>query len=149
MDLFPIWYHDRYWLKVFISTISFHDPDLDDRILKNVKVFIHVFKTLLFPNLIAELIHLWFDEYFAHCNPPNPIPNSFPGHVKIKVTNLEFSRNKVCNIRRAILSGDKSCLWELPFRLAIFCEILSHCVRYGMYAFHPSVCHMRIHPSVH
>ena len=25
-------------------------------------------------------------------------------------------------------------LWELPFRLARICEILSHSVRYGMYA---------------
>ena len=35
---------------------------------KNVKVFVYVFKILLIPNLITELIHLWFDEYFAHCN---------------------------------------------------------------------------------
>ena len=28
MDLAPIWYHDIYWLKVFISTISTHDLDL-------------------------------------------------------------------------------------------------------------------------
>ena len=29
MDFVPIWYHDRYWSKVFISTISTHDHDLE------------------------------------------------------------------------------------------------------------------------
>ena len=29
MDLIPIWYHDRYWSKVFISTISTYDCDLE------------------------------------------------------------------------------------------------------------------------
>ena len=29
MDLVPIWYHDGYWSKVFISTISTHDCDLE------------------------------------------------------------------------------------------------------------------------
>ena len=29
MDLVPIWYHDRYVLKVFISTISTQDRDLE------------------------------------------------------------------------------------------------------------------------
>ena len=29
MDLIYIWYHDIYWSKVFISTISFHDLDLE------------------------------------------------------------------------------------------------------------------------
>ena len=28
MDLIPIWYHDRYWSKVFISNINTHDRDL-------------------------------------------------------------------------------------------------------------------------
>ena len=78
---------------------------------KNVKVFVYVFKTLLFLNLITE-IHLSFDEYLliaipSPLPPPPPSPST-PGHVKIKVT--EFSRNKICNIRRAILSGDMSCL---------------------------------------
>ena len=34
---------------------------------KMLKFFVKVFKTLLFPYLITELIHFWFDEYFAHC----------------------------------------------------------------------------------
>ena len=29
MDLVPIWYHNRYWTKVFINTISTHDCDLE------------------------------------------------------------------------------------------------------------------------
>ena len=29
MDLVPIWYHARYWSKVFISTISTHCPGLE------------------------------------------------------------------------------------------------------------------------
>ena len=48
-----------------------------------------------------------------HPTPPPPptAPPTLPtpGHVKIKVTDLEFSRNKMCNIRWAILSGDRSC----------------------------------------
>ena len=29
MDLVPVCYHDRYWSKVFISTTSTHDGDLE------------------------------------------------------------------------------------------------------------------------
>ena len=29
VDLIPIWYHDRYWSKHFISTVSTHDRDLE------------------------------------------------------------------------------------------------------------------------
>ena len=32
MDLVPVWYHDKYWSKVFISTISIHDRDLEDQV---------------------------------------------------------------------------------------------------------------------
>ena len=28
-DIVPVWYYDRYWSKVFISTISAHDRDLE------------------------------------------------------------------------------------------------------------------------
>ena len=28
----------------------------------NVKVFIKIFKTSLFPNLATDLIHLWYDD---------------------------------------------------------------------------------------
>ena len=61
MDLVLIWYHDRYWSKVFISTIGTHDCDLELRSQTydlNVKVFFKVFKISLFPNLSADLILL-------------------------------------------------------------------------------------------
>ena len=29
MDFVPIWYYDRHWSKVLISTISTHDRDLE------------------------------------------------------------------------------------------------------------------------
>ena len=29
MDFVPIWYYDRHWSTVFISTISTHDRDLE------------------------------------------------------------------------------------------------------------------------
>ena len=56
----------------------------------NVKVFVEVFKTSLFPNLITDLIHLW---YMIHIGPKffcSTVPTT-PGHVKVKVTDLEFS----------------------------------------------------------
>ena len=52
----------------------------------NVKAFVKVFKTSLFPNLITDLIHLWYDDTYwskiLHITTPL-------GHVK--VTDLEFS----------------------------------------------------------
>ena len=55
-----------------------------------------------------DLVPIWYKD--KYCPPPS---HTYPGHVKNKVTDLEFSRNKVCNIRRAILSGDRSC-FSLP-----------------------------------
>ena len=54
----------------------------------NVKVFVKVFKTSLFPNLITDLIHLWYDDTYW-----SKILRSTTtlGHVKVKVTDLEFS----------------------------------------------------------
>ena len=52
----------------------------------NVKVF----KTLLFPNLITDLIHLWYDDTYLSKILRSTIPTT-PGHVKVKVTDLEFS----------------------------------------------------------
>ena len=65
-----------------------------------------------------------------------PIPTTL-GHVKIKVTDLEISRNKMCNIRRAILSlsGDRSCLWDIFSSFFsgpdCFQQILKICVNHG------------------
>ena len=56
----------------------------------NVKVFIKVFKTSLFPNLITDLIHLWYDDAYWSKILHSTIPTTL-GHVKVKVTDLEFS----------------------------------------------------------
>ena len=52
-----------------------------------------------------------------HPKSPHPHPTA-RGHVKIKVTDLEFSRNKMCNIRLAFLSGDRSCFILLAYSWA-------------------------------
>ena len=56
----------------------------------NVKVFLTVFKTSLFPNLITDLLHLWYDDTYwskiLHITIPTTI-----GHIKVKVTDLELS----------------------------------------------------------
>ena len=57
--------------------------------LLNVKVFVKVFKTSLFPNLITDLIHLWYDDTYWSKFLRNTIPTTL-GHVKVKVTDLEF-----------------------------------------------------------
>ena len=42
----------------------------------NVKVFVKVFKTSLFPNLTMDLIHLWYDDTYwskiLHSTIPTP-----------------------------------------------------------------------------
>ena len=55
----------------------------------NVKVFVKVFKTSLFPNLITDLIHLWYDDTYWSRILHNTIPTTL-GHVKVKVTDFEF-----------------------------------------------------------
>ena len=56
----------------------------------NDKVFIKVFKTSLFPNLITDLLHVWFDDTYWSKILRSPIPTTL-GHVRVKVTDLEFS----------------------------------------------------------
>ena len=56
----------------------------------NVKVFVKVFKTSLFPNLITDLIHLWYGDTYWSKILRSTIPTTL-GHVKVKVTDLEFS----------------------------------------------------------
>ena len=56
----------------------------------NVKVFVKVFKTSLFPNLITYLIRLWYDDTYWSKILCSNIPTTL-GHVKVKVTDLEFS----------------------------------------------------------
>ena len=56
----------------------------------NVKIFVKVFKTSLFPNLITDLIHLWYDDTYWSKILHSTITTTL-GHVKVKVTDLEFS----------------------------------------------------------
>ena len=56
----------------------------------NVKVFVKVFKTSLIPNLITDFIHLWYDDTYWSKILHSTISTSL-GHVKVKVTDLEFS----------------------------------------------------------
>ena len=56
----------------------------------NVEVFVKVFKTSLFPNLITDLIYLWYDDTYWSKILCSTIPTTL-GHVKVKVTDLEFS----------------------------------------------------------
>ena len=56
----------------------------------NVKVFVKVFKTSLFPNLITDFIHLWCDDTYLSKILRSTIPTT-QGHVKVKFTDLEFS----------------------------------------------------------
>ena len=53
----------------------------------NVKVFVKVFKTSLFPNLITDLIHLWYADTYWSKILRSTIPTTL-GHVKVKVTDL-------------------------------------------------------------
>ena len=46
----------------------------------NIKVFVKVFKTSLFPNLITDLIYLWFDDTYWSKILRNTIPTIL-GHV--------------------------------------------------------------------
>ena len=55
-----------------------------------------------------DLVPIWYKD--RYCPPPHPVPP--PTHTQVMSksrSRTEFSRNKVYNIRRAILSGDRSC----------------------------------------
>ena len=73
---------------------------------------------------MVDLVPIWYKDRYCPPPPPPPPPPPLPpphtGHVKIKVTDLEFSRNNMCNIRRAILSGDRSCYFFI-----FFCSVLT------------------------
>ena len=56
----------------------------------NVKVFVKVFKISLFPNLTTDLLHFWYDYTYWSKILRSTIPTTL-GHVKVKVTDLEFS----------------------------------------------------------
>ena len=93
MDFVLIWYYDRHWSKVFISTISTHDCDLEVEVTDlEVKVFVKVFKTSLFPNLITDLIHLWYDDTYwskiLRCTIPTTLGQG-QGH-RLRIFILKF-----------------------------------------------------------
>ena len=48
MDLVPIWYHDRYWSRVFISTISTHDHEFEVKVtdIEFLECMVNVLKNL-------------------------------------------------------------------------------------------------------
>ena len=54
-----------------------------------------VIKTSLFPNLITDLIHLWYDDTCWSKILRSTIPTTL-GYVKVKVTDLEFSCKILC-----------------------------------------------------
>ena len=56
----------------------------------NIKVFFKVFKTSLFPNLITDLIHLWYDNTYWSKILRSTI-SILLGHVKVKVMDIDFS----------------------------------------------------------
>ena len=56
----------------------------------SVKVSIKFFKTWLFPNFITNLIHLWYDDTYVSKILCSTFLSTL-GHVKVKVTDLEFS----------------------------------------------------------
>ena len=55
----------------------------------NVIVFFKVFKTSLFPNLITDLIHVWYDYTYWSKILHSTIATNL-GHVKVKVTDIFF-----------------------------------------------------------
>ena len=55
-----------------------------------VSTNVKVFKTSLFPNLITDMIHLWYNDTYWSTILCSTIPTTL-GHVKVKVTDLEFS----------------------------------------------------------
>ena len=74
------WPEQRSWRAIVLSLAS---------VPTNVKVFVKVFKTL-FPNLTTDLIHLSYDDTYWSKILHSTIPTTL-GHVKVKVTDLEFS----------------------------------------------------------
>ena len=61
----------------------------------NVKVFFKVFKTSLYPNLITDLFHLWYDDTYWSKILCSTIPTTL-GHDKVKVTDLECYVKILC-----------------------------------------------------
>ena len=68
MDLVYVWYDDRQWSKILLSTIPtpMHDlkvkvTDLELRTFM-LKFYVKVFRASLFPNPVMDLVHVWYDD---------------------------------------------------------------------------------------
>ena len=77
----------------------------------NVKVLVKVLKTSLFPNLITDLIHLWYDYTYWSKILRSTIPTIL-GHVKVKVANLKVFRTSLLFFfwLTSASSGELSCV---------------------------------------
>ena len=89
-DLLHLWYHDTYWSKILHSTIPTALGHIKVKVTDlEFKVFVKVFKTSLFPNLATDLLHLWYHNTYWSKILRSTIPTTL-GHIKVKVTDLEF-----------------------------------------------------------
>ena len=96
--------------------------------LKFLFTFLRHYFLTLSPNwFIFDLINI------LHIAVPHPTP----GHIKIKVMDLEFSRNKMYSIRRAILSGDSL---VFLYNLYIFVWTQHDHLAHTVFALDPSSC---------
>ena len=96
MDLVHMWYDDRYWSKLLCSTITIPLHSLKVKVTDldffMSKFYIKVFRISLFPNLVMDLVHIWYDDRYwskllcSTIPPPLPPPN----YLKVKVTDLDF-----------------------------------------------------------
>ena len=69
-----------------------------DRHPQMLKFSLKFFKTSLFPNLITDLIHLWYDDtYWSKILCSTCIPTTL-GHVKVKVKDLELFSNLITDL---------------------------------------------------
>ena len=93
IDLVHIWYDDKYWSKVLRSTIlvSLGHPKVKGhghRIFE-LKFYVKVNKTSLFPNHLIDLLHVWYDDTYWSKVLHSTINNQ-QGHLKVNVMDLEF-----------------------------------------------------------
>ena len=109
MNSIYIWYYDIYWSKVQ-SFYQHHQHSWPWpcsqghrlRILKVLKFSLIFFLTSLFPNLITNLIHLWFDDIYWSKILYSAIPP--PPKVMSKSGSQNFPETKCA------MSGELSCL---------------------------------------
>ena len=93
MDLVHTWYDDRYWSKVFISSISTYDHNLGVKVmdleLLCYSFCVKVFRSSLLHYLLMDLVHSWYDDRYWS----KVFIISISAHERdlgVKVTDLEF-----------------------------------------------------------